>query len=220
MIACQVDAGFASRGRCARANAPRRDFRPCLPRPRAPTLRIRSGVPPCPSALPSRSSCPRSPRPPRRSRPRRRRSSPPRNARELDFARALAEHDAAAFAGHLHEGAAFGVKQPQPQRGREAIALAWAPLIEGKTIRLEWYPTMVVIGGEPDIAMSTGPALYEDLRPGANPRYRLGAFQSVWKRGEDGVWRVLFDDGLRPQPADEAAAAAFRANRREACPQG
>lgn len=141
-------------------------------------------------------------------------------ARELGFARALAEHDAAAFAGHLHEGAAFGVKQPQPQRGREAIALAWAPLIEGKTIRLEWYPTMVVIGGEPDIAMSTGPALYEDLRPGANPRYRLGGFQSVWKRGEDGVWRVLFDDGLRPQPADEAAAAAFRAHRREACPQG
>ncbi|HZH44700.1 MAG TPA: DUF4440 domain-containing protein [Lysobacter sp.] len=141
-------------------------------------------------------------------------------ARELSFARSVAEHDAAAFAEHLHPGAAFGVKQPQPQRGRDAITRAWTPLIEGKTIKLEWYPSMVVIGGEGDIAMSTGPALYEDLRQDANPRFRLGGFQSVWKRGDDGVWRVLFDDGIRPQPADEAAVAAFRAGRKLDCPRG
>lgn len=141
-------------------------------------------------------------------------------ARELSFARSVAEHDAAAFAAHLHEGAAFGVRQPQPQRGRDAITRAWSGLIEGQTLKLEWYPRSVVIGGEPDIAMSTGPALYEDLRADANPRYRIGGFQSVWVRGKDGVWRVLFDDGLRPQPADEAAVAAFRAGRKLDCPRG
>lgn len=140
--------------------------------------------------------------------------------RELGFARSVAEHDAEAFAAHVHEGAVFGPRGPKPQRGRVAVAEGWAPLVEGRTLRLEWYPTTVVIGGEPDIAYSTGPALYEDLRPGAEPRYRLSRFQSIWHRGDDGVWRVLFDDGLSPESADADAVAAFRAGRRQACPQG
>lgn len=141
-------------------------------------------------------------------------------AREASFAQSVADHDKAAFAEHLHPGAAFGAKQPQPTRGSAAIAQGWAGLIEGRRLKLLWYPAMVTIGGEADIAYSSGPALYEAVDPKAAPRYRLGAFQSVWHKGADGVWRVLFDDGIEPQPATEAAVAAFHAGRRTACPQG
>jgi hypothetical protein len=41
-------------------------------------------------------------------------------ARELGFARSVAEHDAAAFAGFVAEGAVFGAKRPNPRRGRAA----------------------------------------------------------------------------------------------------
>ena len=140
-------------------------------------------------------------------------------ARELSFARSVAEHDHAAFRAHLHPGAVFGPRGPEPQRGADAVARGWAWLIDGTDLRLEWYPTSVVIGGEGDIAYSTGPALYEDLRPDAPQRYRRGGFQSVWHRGDDGVWRVLFDDGIPPQPVDAAAAEAFRAGRRTDCPR-
>lgn len=138
--------------------------------------------------------------------------------RELGFARSLAEHDATAFAEHLHPQAAFGVSQPAPTRGRETITREWSGLIEGKQVKLSWYPTRVTIAGAADVAYSTGPALFERLDPKTVPRYSLSRFQSVWHRGSDGVWRVLFDDGIPPRPATEAEVAAFREGRREACP--
>lgn len=141
-------------------------------------------------------------------------------SRELSFARSVAEHDAAAFASHLDADAAFGAGRPEPTRGRERIAERWAPLIEGKSIRLSWYPTRVTIAGAGDIAWSSGPALYQHLNPGSGPRYELGAFHSVWRRGRDGAWRVLFDDGIEPRPATEAEAMAFQTGRRTECPQG
>ena len=141
-------------------------------------------------------------------------------ARELGFARSVAEHDAAAFAGSIAPGAVFGPKRPQPLRGRDAVVAGWAGIISGKDLLLSWYPRRVVIGGEPDIAYSSGPALYEDPASETKQRFRLGAFQSIWHRDADGVWRVLFDDGIEPVPASDAEVAAFRSGRREACPRG
>lgn len=51
-------------------------------------------------------------------------------------------------------------------------------------------------------------------------RYQLGRFRSVWRRGEDGVWRVLFDGGDEPRLATAEEARAFRAGRRDTCPDG
>lgn len=140
-------------------------------------------------------------------------------ARELSFAQSVADHDAAEFAAHLHPGAVFGAKGPQPQRGREAIAAAWAGIVDGERLKLSWYPTMVVIGGEGDIAYSSGPALYENLAPDAKRRYSIGGFQSVWHKDPDGVWRVLFDDGVQPQAATETQAEDFRKGRQAVCPK-
>lgn len=136
--------------------------------------------------------------------------------RELGFARAVAEHDPDAFAEHLHPDAAFGVSRT-PTRGREAVTREWMPLIEGKGLKLSWYPTVVTAGGDGRTAYSSGPALYEDPATG---EARLGRFGSVWHRGEDGVWRVLFDDGIPPQKADAAAVQRFHEGRRDACPAG
>ncbi|BDU15835.1 YybH family protein [Lysobacter auxotrophicus] len=142
-------------------------------------------------------------------------------ARELSFAQSVADHDAAAFASHLEPDAAFGSSQPQPTRGREAIAKRWAGIVEGKRFKLAWYPTRTTIGAGSagDVAWSSGPSLFEDLDPKSTQRYRIGAFHSVWHRGADGVWRVLFDDGIDPRPATEAEAVAFRAGRQATCPQ-
>ncbi|WP_394537946.1 DUF4440 domain-containing protein [Lysobacter enzymogenes] len=140
-------------------------------------------------------------------------------ARELGFARSLAEHDAAAFAAFVHPQAAFGAGRAQPTRGREAILAQWAELIAGKELRLRWYPQRVTVAGVGDVAWSSGPALYQRIDPGAQPRYLIGQYQSVWHRDVDGVWRVLFDDGIAPRPATEAEAMAFERGRRGDCPR-
>jgi ketosteroid isomerase-like protein len=136
--------------------------------------------------------------------------------REQSFARSVADHDAIAFAGHVAESAAFGASSPQPIRGREAIIKRWSGLIEGKQRRLYWYPTRVTMA--PDVAgvaWSSGPALFEMLDPAAKDRYLIGAFHSVWHKDADGIWRVLFDDGVEPRPATAAEASAFHAGRTE-----
>lgn len=140
--------------------------------------------------------------------------------RELSFAQSVADHDAAAFAAHVHPGAAFGASRPVPTRGREAITMRWNGIIQGKAVALAWYPTRVTIGGAGDIAWSSGPSLLEDRDPDAKVRYSLGGFHSVWHRGADGIWRVLFDDGIEQKPVTPVEVEAFHAGRSTACPKG
>ena len=140
--------------------------------------------------------------------------------RELSFARSVAEHDAAAFAAHLETGTAFGAGLVEPTRGRDAVVSSWAGLIEGKGLKLSWYPTRTTIAAAaPGIAWSTGAALFESTDHKAPQRYRLSTYQSVWQRGQDGLWRVLFDGGTPPVVASQADVEAFHAGRREQCPQ-
>lgn len=134
--------------------------------------------------------------------------------RERSFARSVADHDAAAFAGHVGENAVFNAGAREPIRGRDAIAKRWIGLIEGKRVRLRWYPTRVAMAaGVEDLAWSSGPTLIEVLDPQAKDKYLTGAYRSVWHRDADGVWRVLFDDGVEPRSATPEDVAAFEAGR-------
>ena len=124
-------------------------------------------------------------------------------------------NDAGAFAAHLHPAAVFGSSRPNPQRGQAEILDAWSGLIAGQQTRLWWYPDSVHAGGDGTVAASSGPALYQDVASG---QYRLGRFSSVWQRGDDGTWRVVFDDGLAPRPAEAAQVEAFHRGRTVDCP--
>lgn len=138
-------------------------------------------------------------------------------ARELSFAQAVADHDADAFAAHLHPSAVFGVTRERPLRGAGEILAGWQGIIDGSALRLRWYPDRVHAGGDGRIVSSSGPALYQDPAGGS---HRLGRFNSVWQLGGDGVWRVVFDDGIDPKPADDAQVQAFHAGRSTRCPPG
>jgi len=129
--------------------------------------------------------------------------------RELGFARSVAEHDAVAFADYLHPRTAFGVSG-KATVGRAEVTAQWQGIIDGSAVKLEWYPDGVTMGGDGRIAYSSGPTLYVDRKTG---QARRGRFGSVWQRGQDGVWRVIFDDGSRPEPADAAAVRAFHEGR-------
>lgn len=136
-------------------------------------------------------------------------------ARELSFARSVADHDAAAFAAHVAGDAVFDAGSPRPLRGREAVTRAWAPIVRGEGGSLEWYPVRTTVAG--DIAWSTGPYLRVSTKDGATT-YARGSFQSVWRRDAQGTWRVVFDGGLPPAAVNAAQVQAFRDARPAACP--
>lgn len=136
--------------------------------------------------------------------------------RELGFARSVADHDAKAFADHVHVHAVFGVGGPRRTRGREAIVAEWKGIIDGSVLELRWYPDQVSLAPDGRTAHSSGPALYRDPKDG---NARQGRFGSVWQRDDDGAWRVVFDGGVQPpKSVDAAAVQAFEAGRRYECP--
>jgi hypothetical protein len=128
--------------------------------------------------------------------------------REQSFARAVERHDASAFAEHLHAGTIFDAGHAEADRGRDAVTVAWAPIVAGSTLALRWRPGIVHIGGEPGIAISRGPFILQRSQGGADV-FRVGFYQTVWLRdARDGVWRVLYDAGASTaQPMADRAAA-------------
>lgn len=118
--------------------------------------------------------------------------------RERSFARAVEAHDEVAFTEHVLPGAVFNAGSAKPVRGRDAVLERWRPIIAGKDFKLRWYPGQVQIGGDPDVAISRGPFWTEEQGADGKPAYTTGTFSTIWRRGTDGVWRVLFDGGADP----------------------
>ena len=128
--------------------------------------------------------------------------------RERSFAASVAQHDALAFADHVHPQAVFNAGSPEPTHGRAAVVSDWKDIIEGTQIKLGWSPGIVTIGGDGSLAISRGPSWIEDLRPNSKQQYRIGEFISTWIRDTDGQWRVLFDGGAGPMNAASAEDVA------------
>lgn len=144
-------------------------------------------------------------------------------ARELSFADSVAAHDAAVFAEHVDPGAAFDAAGQVPTRGRDAILAAWKGLIAGDGVELAWYPTRTTVGAgnAAAVAWSSGPFLMTVTSPDGRKDRVTGTFRSVWQKGADGVWHVVYDAGGDDnRPATDADVEAFRAGRRESCPAG
>lgn len=139
--------------------------------------------------------------------------------REAGFSRSVQAHDAAAFAGYVHEGAVFAAGTATPQRGRAVVLERWKEIIEGRTFALHWHPGFVSIGSDPGIALSSGPAWLEDFDPKAAQRWSISRYTSTWVKDRDGQWRVLFDGSGAPwKPATEEEVAKLAAAQPATCP--
>lgn len=141
--------------------------------------------------------------------------------RERSFAQSVEAHDAAAFAEHIREDAVFEAGTSAPTRGRAAVVENWKDTIAGKGMLLRWYPDIVTIGGNPDIALSHGAFWLQDDSPNARQRFRSGSFNTIWQKGADGAWKVLFDWGGTPPVAVSAEdLAKLKAALPASCPRG
>ncbi|MDQ2926825.1 MAG: hypothetical protein M3R22_01470 [Pseudomonadota bacterium] len=128
--------------------------------------------------------------------------------RERSFAQSVEAHDAAAWAAHLHAGAIFNAGTADADRGRDEVMKSWAGIVEGKSLVLRWRPGIVMIGGDPNVAVSRGPYILQTTKDRA-AAFTVGFYQTIWVRdASDAIWRVLFDGGASTptKVADRAAA--------------
>jgi ketosteroid isomerase-like protein len=110
-------------------------------------------------------------------------------ATEAAFAKSMADRDHAAFAALVAEEALFFGKQSL--RGKAAVVAAWKPFFEGAKAPFSWEPDQVDVLDSGTLALSSGPIRDPEGR-------RIGTFNSVWRRGADGRWKVVFDKGCPP----------------------
>ena len=123
---------------------------------------------------------------------------------EAAFARSVAQRDRAAFAAFVHPDAVFS-GGGAPAKGRDAVVAAWEFAFDPAQPVLHWAPSSVAIGARADLALSRGPYWIENTAPGAPHRLVAGEFTSVWTRGDDGEWKVLFDGGSSAAPLSAEA---------------
>ena len=111
-------------------------------------------------------------------------------AAETAFARTMAARDHAAFTAMLADEAVFFGSQ-RILRGRTAVSEGWRPFFDGTQAPFSWAPERVEVLDSGTLALSSGPV----FDPGGA---RTGTFNSVWRRGDDGRWRIVFDNGCPP----------------------
>jgi cyclase len=111
-------------------------------------------------------------------------------AAETAFARTMATRDHAAFTAMLADEAVFFGSQ-RILRGRSAVSEGWRPFFDGHQAPFAWAPERIEVLDSGTLALSSGPV----FDPGGA---RTGTFNSVWRRGDDGRWRIVFDSGCPP----------------------
>jgi len=107
-------------------------------------------------------------------------------AREVAFAKTMADRDHAAFATFVSEEALFFGRNLL--RGRAAVAEGWTPFFAGERAPFSWTPERVAVVDSGTLAVSSGPVLDPDGK-------RVGTFNSTWRVEDDGEWRVVIDIG-------------------------
>jgi len=121
-------------------------------------------------------------------------------ATEIAFARAVMEKDAAAFAAKIDPGAVF-VSGDEATVGREKIVAEWSVFFAEGAPYFEWHPEIVELSADGTLGLSRGPWVMRGRRADGSAFERQGIFNSVWRRQEDGSWRIVFDAGCSPCPA-------------------
>ena len=114
-------------------------------------------------------------------------------AAERAFAKSMADRDFAAFGRHVAADTLF-FGNAKVHRGRDAVLAAWKGFFDGPQAPFSWEPDQVEVLDSGQLALSTGPV--------RNPQGQVIArYNSIWARGSDGRWLIVFDKGSPPDPA-------------------
>ena len=107
--------------------------------------------------------------------------------REIAFAKTMADRDFNAFKEFISPEAIF-FSGDAPLRGHDAISKVWAKYFEDAKAPFSWHPDVVEVLESGNLALTSGPVQ-------AASGEIIGRFNSIWRKDEDGQWRVVFDKG-------------------------
>lgn len=105
---------------------------------------------------------------------------------ECAFAKTMADRDFNGFASFLDDDAVFFNKDGA-LLGKEAVLKEWKPYFDAAAAPFSWEPKQVE-WNKKGFAYTTGP-VYD-----ASGKH-VARFNSIWRKHDDGHWRIVFDKG-------------------------
>jgi ketosteroid isomerase-like protein len=114
---------------------------------------------------------------------------------EIGFSKSAEARDADAFAAFIDDDARFVATKVS--RGVDEVLEAWQPYLADGGPAIRWRPEYTEVLDNGKLAFSRGPYRITVLDEAGDLSQHWGTFNSVWRLGDDGRWRVVFDAGSR-----------------------
>ncbi len=127
-------------------------------------------------------------------------------AREAAFQKAVADHDENAFREYWADDAVYLPEGAPLVQGRESIVEAWAPLLHDENASMAWTPDFAEVGTGGSLAYTYGVFRFTVTDDQGNPVERIGKYATVWRRGDDGEWRIVLNTGNSDALVEEPTA--------------
>jgi ketosteroid isomerase-like protein len=106
-----------------------------------------------------------------------------------------------AFTALLDTDTVFVSESGPPARGHEAVRHKWAVFFDPKGPSLTWEPYEGEVGSQGDLGYTRGKFLFQGKDEAGKPVTERGEYLTIWRKQQDGSWRVVVDSSL---PAADA----------------
>ncbi len=114
---------------------------------------------------------------------------------DRDFARATASRGVDGWISYFAEDGMMLPEGAPPIRGREAIRSLMASFFAVPGNSLEWEPRWSEISRSGDLGYTIGTSVSTSVDSAGQPVSKKGKYLTVWRKMEDGNWRVAADIG-------------------------
>ena len=126
--------------------------------------------------------------------------------REIGFSKSVEVRDAQSFRSFIDPDARFVGNSVS--KGIDAIVERWSIFLDSGGPSIKWRPQFIEVLEDGKLALTRGPYRMITADENGEETEYWGTFNSVWRLGDDGQWRVIFDAGndADKAPADEVQA--------------
>jgi ketosteroid isomerase-like protein len=113
---------------------------------------------------------------------------------DKDFAKAAAARGAEGFLSFFAEDGTILPKDGAPLKGKAALGEAFRKTWAQPGYSLAWMPLRAELARSGEIGYTYG--TYErKRRAGGKPVIETGKYVTIWRKQEDGTWKVILDMG-------------------------
>ena len=126
--------------------------------------------------------------------------------REIAFSQSVEVKDKGTFKSFIDPDARF--VDNSVNRGINDIVTAWSVFFSDDAPAMKWRPQIIEVLDGGTLALSRGPYRMITLDPEGKSTEHWGTFNSVWRKHDDGTWKIVFDAG---DASDEAPSEEIQA---------